>query len=296
MAPLKYIVNSSAMLRVLSREKPEVVLVVNPPVFAVLSAWVYCLFHKCAYVVDTHSGAFTAKRWSRLLWIYRFLSRRALMNILHNEPLELEVAQWGARATSLGDIFYQLETNQAYSLRHGFNAVFACAYSEDEPLEEVIEAARRMPSVNFYITGSLQRAPQKIIQKASENVIFTDFIPDRDYNALLQGSDVVLSLTASDCTMQNGAYEALALGRPIITSDSPVLRKAYPRGAVFVDNSVEGIVGAINTVRDNYPRYLGDIKSLQGEFKAQGEKKLLALLEILENWSQGRSPNGCSFC
>ncbi len=284
-APLKYIINTFITLNMLNKENPDVIFVVNPPVFAVLIVWLYCVSHDCTYVVDTHSAAFTARRWFLFLWLYRFLSKRALINILHNKPLEQKVANWRAPTTIIGEVIYQLKTGKIYPFRKGFSVVFVSLYSGDEPLEEVIEAARKMPSVNFYITGSLRRAPKTILIEAPENVIFTDFLPDETYGSLLRGCDIVICLTKNDNTMQNGAYEALTLGRPIITSNWPVLRNTFYKGAICIDNTSDGIINAINRIKRDYSLYVKEIKELQVTLKSSWQKKFWKLLEVLDKWN-----------
>ena len=284
-APLKYIINTFITLNILNKENPDVIFVVNPPVFTVLIVWIYCIFHNCTYIVDTHSAAFTAKRWSIFLWLYRFLSKHAFINILHNKTLEQKVANWGVPTANIGEVVFQLQLGKSYPFGEGFKVVFVSLYSEDEPLEEVIEAARKMPSVNFYITGSLRRAPKTIINEASENVIFTDFLPDEMYGALLKGSDIVICLTKNDNTMQNGAYEALTLGRPIITSSWPVLRNTYYKGAICINNSSNNLISAINRIKHNHSRYIREIIELRAELQSSWEKKFSKLLEVLDKWN-----------
>ncbi|MHA1300707.1 MAG: glycosyltransferase [Candidatus Helarchaeota archaeon] len=281
-SPLKYIINTFITLNLLNKENPDVIFAVNPPVFAVLVIWMYCIFNDCTYIVDTHSAAFTAKRWSIFLWLYRFLSKRALINILHNKILERKVANWGAKTINMGEVIYQMETNKIYPLREGFNVVYVSIYDKDEPLSEVIEAARKMPSVNFYITGSLRYAPYNIIKKSSDNVIFTDFLSNEMYVALLKNSDIVICLTKNDNTMQNGAYEALTLGCPIITSNWPVLSKLYYKGSICIDNSSNSLINAINEIKKNYPRYIREVIELKAEFQSSWEKKFWKLLEVLD--------------
>jgi len=287
-APLKYILNTIVTLNLLNKENPDVIFVVNPPVFAVLVVWIYCIFHNSAYIVDTHSAAFTAKRWTIFLWLYRFLSKRALVNILHNKVLERKVAHWGSITTKL-DSYIQLRVGKTYPFRKGFNVVFISLYSKDEPLEEVIEAARKMPRVNFYITGSLAKAPKGIINKAPENIIFTDFLPDERYGALLKGCNIAICLTKNDNTMQNGASEALALTRPIITSNWPVLQNVFYKGAICIDNTSDSIVSAINRIRRDYPKYLQEIKELDAEFKMSWQKDFSKLLRVLDNWFERKN-------
>jgi glycosyltransferase involved in cell wall biosynthesis len=288
LTPVRYLLNAFITIQWLSRTNPDIIFVANPPIFAILVVWAYSIFNRCGFIVDTHSAAFTAKRWSVFLWLYRLLSRRALINILHNEVLEREVAGWGVPTANFGELIYQIKADEArFPLREGFNVVYVSIFSRDEPLEDVIEASRQMPSVNLYITGSLAKAPTKIVQRSPGNVIFTDFLPNEKYGSLLRDCDIVICLTKNDNTMQNGAYEALVVGRPIITSNWPVLRSLFYKGAICVDNSSTSISSAILRIHDEYPRYLKEIGELQAEFKAVWDKKFSALLELLDSQATG---------
>jgi glycosyltransferase involved in cell wall biosynthesis len=283
LAPAKYLLNALVTLQWLYRKNPDIIFVVNPPIFAVLVVWAYSISHRRSFVVDTHSAAFTARRWSLFLWVYRLLSTRALLHILHNEVLENEVARWGVPTVNFGELLYQIKgAGSSFPFRNGFNVVFVSLFAEDEPLEEVVEAAQRAPEINFYITGSLVKAPKKLMRKAPYNVIFTDFLSDESYGSLLRGSDIVISLTKNDNTMQNAAYESLVIGRPVITSNWPVLRDLFRKGAICVDNSSESIVSAIRRIKTEYPRYLKEILELQAEFKTTWQKKFSTLLKLLD--------------
>jgi len=282
-APLKYLLNTIKTLSILHKEDPDVIFIANPPIFAVLTVWLYCSFYGCSYVVDTHSAAFTLRRWSVLLWLYRFLSRYALLNLLHNRALESRVAGWKVPTMNLGDIKFQIIADKGYSVRPNFNVVFVSTFARDEPLAEIIKAARKLPSIDFYITGSLRKVPLAIINHAPQNVIFTDFLPAREYGALLQASNIVICLTKNDNTMQNGAYEACALGKPIITSNWPVLRRLYVEGAECIDNSPDEIVRAITRIKRSYSKYTREIKELRDEINSSWQLKLSRLLKLLDH-------------
>jgi hypothetical protein len=66
----------------------------------------------------------------------------------------------------------------------------------------------------------------------------------------------VMVLTTRDQTMQMGAYEALSLGQPIITSDWQILRDSFGPAAAYVDNSPESIVrGVLDVTGDAAERF-----------------------------------------
>jgi glycosyltransferase involved in cell wall biosynthesis len=280
--PLKYTLAALRTVTILYRERPDIIFVQNPPPIAVLVVWFYCLLFGSKYIPDTHSGAFTSKRWALFLWLYRFLSKRALTNILHNDYFVNRVKEWGASAVNLGAVPRQMKTGKIYPLRDGFNAVFPCSFSGDEPVEEVILAAGELRNVNFYITGNLSRAPKELTKNVPSNIVFTDFLPHEDYVALLKACNVVICLTNRDLTNQSGAYEAIAIGRPIIVSNWPLLREIYYRGTVHIDNKSISLVNAIKAIQNNYAHYLDEIKLLKEEGLSNWEKNHSELLNLLK--------------
>ena len=281
-APIKYVLASFKTLLILYKKCPDIIFVMNPPIFAALIVWMYCCVKKSKYVVDTHSGIFTARRWRYFLPLYRFLARRALMNMLHNEPLANEVASWKAPSIVLEPGPILPSTNNDYPFRPGFNVVIISSYDPDEPIYEVTKAARRLPGVNFYITGNLQRAPRDISNHIPDNVVLTDFLARKSFLALLKGCDIATCLTTDDNTHQWGALEALEFERPIITSDWPVLRDYFSKGTVHVDNTATSLVKAIELMRNNYSYYLKEIVNLRKERRSNWEERFSKLVGILE--------------
>jgi spore maturation protein CgeB len=55
--------------------------------------------------------------------------------------------------------------------------------------------------------------------------------------------------------MQRGAYEALSLTQPIITSDWPVLRRSFADAAIYVQNDAAAIAEGVERLLANQARY-----------------------------------------
>jgi glycosyltransferase involved in cell wall biosynthesis len=88
-----------------------------------------------------------------------------------------------------------------------------------------------------------------------ENVTLTGFLSNEAYGGLLADADAVLVLTTLNHTMQRGAYEAIYQGTPVIVSDWPILRDAFPEGAAHVANTAASIAAAVRAVQANPERY-----------------------------------------
>jgi hypothetical protein len=82
--------------------------------------------------------------------------------------------------------------------------------------------------------------------------------------------------------MQRGACEALSLGKPIITSDWPLLQTYFHKGTVHVANTSQGIREGVIKMREEYRRYQTEIKSLQLIQQHEWEAKVKMLKALIE--------------
>ncbi|MCG3118663.1 MAG: hypothetical protein ALAOOOJD_00912 [bacterium] len=294
---LKYIIQTFQTLWLLLRERPDVVLVMVPPIFAVLPVYFYCKLTGSRFATDNHTAGFTMKRWQRLKVLHGWLEKRAACNIVTNEPLQQLQQSWGVpaqRVFRIGDLpvqFAKIETPPFLKQNggasngktpNGFFAVTAvCSFNPDEPLAEILQAAHELPEVNFYCTGKLKDAPAGILARKPKNVTFTDFLSVPHYAGLLKASHGVMVLTTRDFTMQRGAYEAMALGTPIITSDWPLLRQTFAQGSLFVDNSPQSIVQAVQQLRTDWPQFKASIQTQRAQRHAAWAEKEKNLRRIL---------------
>ena len=261
--PFKYLSQTIKTLRILFRERPATVFVMTPPVFACLPAWIYARLTGASFVIDAHTAAFLDARWKRLLFVHKWFSRAARTTIVTNEYMQGIVRDWHASATLVRDVPICF-ANPAYPKLDGAcNMTFVSTFTRDEPIELFFEAAAQVPEVRFHVTGNYRRADVHVLAKKPDNVRLTGFLPDPDYVGLLLSSDAVICLTTMDHTMQRGAYEAVYLGRPVITSNFDLLRRHFCKGSVHVDNTVEDIVSGVQRMRSNLARFRAEIEELR---------------------------------
>jgi glycosyltransferase involved in cell wall biosynthesis len=296
---LKYIIQGWRTLWLLLRARPHVVLVMVPPIFAALPVYLYCKITGKRFATDNHTAGFTMKRWQRLKFLHGWLEKRAACNIVTNDQLQRLQQAWGVPAEKnfqIGDLpaqFSKIETppflNHSAISRNGkhnngfFTVTAICSFNSDEPIDNILRAAAELPEVNFYCTGKLKDAPPGIEDRRPKNVTFTDFLSVPHYAGLLKASHGVMVLTTRDHTMQRGAYEAMALGTPIITSDWPILRKTFANGSLFVDNSPPSIVQAVQQLRAEWPKFKTAIQMQYARRYAawfEKEKELRRLLAL----------------
>lgn len=251
LAPLKYLILGTRTLKILLRERPKIIFALNPPYFSGLVVWLGTALIGGEFILDSHTGAFLEKKWTWLSPLHRFLVRRAKVSIVTNERLGDIVEQWGGRYFVFGDVPTEFDAQRLENLPRPFVTVVN-TFSYDEPIEEVLEAARLLPEVNFSVTGDLKHCLPAVRKNAPPNLRFTGFVPQQDYIDHLFSSDVAVVLTTENYTMQRGAYEAVSLGVPVVTSDWPLLRDTFSGGARFCDNGASGIASAITETLENH--------------------------------------------
>jgi glycosyltransferase involved in cell wall biosynthesis len=250
----KYVAQSFKTWRILWRERPHTVFVMTPPVFACLAVLVYCRLVGAGYIIDAHSGAFLDPRWSGTLFLHRFFSRRARATLVTNEHLAAVVRDWGARAIIVPDVPVQFPDVPRGARAGGCTMTFVTTFAVDEPIREFLLAASGAPDITFHVTGNYRKYDPRVLALKPRNVEFTGFISRERYVGLLLDSDAIISLTTLDHTMQRAAYEAVYLGKPVITSNFGLLRQEFALGTVHVDITAEAIRSGVEQMRDNIGR------------------------------------------
>jgi glycosyltransferase involved in cell wall biosynthesis len=166
---------------------------------------------------------------------------------------------------------------------------FVSRYSNTEPLDVVYDAARRLKSdnVHIFVTGDLKDAPRTAIEQCPDNVTLTGFLSEGAYAGLLRDSDAVMCLCTNDNTMQRGAYEAMSVETPLVLSDWQLLRDTFSSGAVYVDNSVDGICAGILKLRGDVENYRRGIRELKVRRSTAWDEKLGQLNQHIERFRSG---------
>jgi glycosyltransferase involved in cell wall biosynthesis len=215
--------------------------------------------------------------------LHAFLSRQAITTIVTNNYLEDLVKAWGAKTFIIADIPTTFPTGKAFSLNGKFSVAVINTFAPDEPIRQVLDAAFTLPEVQFYITGDPIRARKMFLRDHPSNVQFTGFLPDQEYLGLLQAVQAIMVLTTRDHTMQRGACEAVSLGKPIITSNWPLLKTYFYKGTIHVDNSSQGIREGVLKMQQKAQALEKEILLLQQERRLEWEEKYAALAGLIQD-------------
>ena len=203
-------------------------------------------------LIDVHTGAIS-KPWSKNF--SRLIMKRASLNIVINKEQQNYLIQnYQIRPIVLEDpipdftdILSSAKKQEGYKMEQKaiFNVAVISSFAYDEPLQAVFDAASQLPDVYFYVTGDKKNADKNVLIKKPDNVIFTGFLDYNTYVDLLQKVDVIMDLTTENTSIVAGAYEAVALEQPLITSNWIPLRRYFNKGTIYINNSSDEIRNAI---------------------------------------------------
>ncbi|OLT41896.1 hypothetical protein BJF86_02500 [Serinicoccus sp. CNJ-927] len=215
----------------------------------------YCKLRGVPFVLDSHPGSFGDKHNDvsrRLIGVTRFLARRAAAVMVTVDDYAAQVQSWGGR----GIVAH--EAPPGWSLPHKmvgerFAVLFICVFAPDEPVAAVWEAARRLPQVDFLVTGQRERCPEQLRRSAPSNVTLVGFLDQARYVQQIGEVHAVLSLTTAPTSVMRSAYEAVYGLRGLVTSDWPALRRYFP-SAEHAQNGGAEIAAAVSRLEERLRR------------------------------------------
>jgi hypothetical protein len=239
---LDYLVNSVKTIRLLHRNRPEVVWIQVPPAFIphLVLAWRHVMAPSMVVILDCHNAVIRAP-WSRLPFLGWAL-RSVDLSLAHNADVVGPLQALGAprdRVMVLEDRSAGLSEGPAVKAERveGSAPLVLVPYSfaKDEPIGPLLEAARRTPGVRYVITGNPKRAHKDQVAKAPANVEFSGFLSKQDFDALLHSCDLLIGLTTLEGVQLSAANEGVAAGKPMVLSHTKTLRSLFAGASVFVD-------------------------------------------------------------
>ena len=134
---------------------------------------------------------------------------------------------------------------------HANSIVIVSTWAQDEPIGEVIAASELLPDdLKLSITGR-PRGPLAASASRSGRIVVLGYLGDEEYLEMLRSARLIVDLTTRDDCLVCGAYEALAVGRPLLVSDKQALRDLLKDGASYCANEPGAIARAICEALDH---------------------------------------------
>lgn len=274
-------------LRLIVRVRPDLVVVQNPSI--VLTTLACALRRALHYkvVVDRHSNfkqqelGNRSPKWRAFHFLSKYTVRAADVTIVTNETLSALVTSWGGRGFVLPDKIPTLSVCSGRSLAGKPGIVLISSHAADEPLKEALQAAALAEDLHFYITGDPARTVAAFPDLLRDNVHLTGYLPEAEYQSLLASADAVMTLTTAPNTLLCGAYEAVAVGKPLIISDQEALRRHFYKGTVVAQNTPRSLADAARRAVSERARLSTEMLDLRGELSASWAAQWDSFLQTL---------------
>lgn len=281
---LRYLICGLKTLLLLCRKTPNILFVQNPSMALALLAVVYRRLDLSRVVVDFHTPTIELGGLRAIVFefLVQYINRSVDLVIVSNEGMKAKVELHGGRGFVLPDKIPTFKKLQKRKLKGKYNILFVSSFAEDEPFQEVVEAARGLDDIYIYITGNPKRAPHNLVTNAPSNVSFTGYLPEEEYMEFLNSVDAVMDLTTRQDCLVCGAYEAVAVGKPLITSNTKALMRYFNSGTVYAGNTQEGIAKAIRTAIDNISMLENEIKRLGEMRSAEWKEQFNELMNLMK--------------
>lgn len=283
--PVRYAVSLAETALYLVRRRPRAVIATNPPIFPGWLAHLYGRLAGAPVLLDSHPGGFGLqgdRLSARLQGLHRRLVPRVAATLVTEPDLAARVEGWGGRAAILHEAppAWERPGGLPHRPTGRFTVLFVCVFQRDEPVADVLAAARALPDVRFRITGDERLRDPALAAAAPDNVEWTGFLGPEEYRLALGDADVVMVLTTEPASVVRGGYEAVWAERPLIVSDWPVLRDVFP-DAVHVDNHAEAIARGVVAAQERRPALQAAAPAARERQRARWREQLGAIETLI---------------
>jgi len=131
------------------------------------------------------------------------------------------------------------------------SVLLICSFDDDEPYLSAFEAFKDLHAHGYrlWVSGNYKRAGIDVAHYPW--VRFLGFLSEDDYRQTLASCGVVMDLTLLENCLVCGAYEAIAMDKPLILSDTRALRAYFGSASVLTANTPDAIAAS---VRDAFER------------------------------------------
>jgi len=278
----RYLALIPRTFRLVRETRPDVVYFQNPSLIlsALLATMKALRLTRARLIGDFHNAGVHPPS---ARWLVPWIVRHTDLVIVSNANLEPEIRAMGGRTMSLPDPIPHFDVEAPVRAAGGpFEVLFICSWAADEPIVDVLKAARivseKQPGIVVSITGrpKLDRVGWR--EPVPANVRLTGFLPEHEFERRLLGAQVVLDLTTRADCMVCGAYESVSAGVPMVLSDNPPTRAYFRKGAVFTDNSAASIAAGILRAHATHSTMSAEVAELKQELLREEQARLKELM------------------
>lgn len=272
---LRYFNSILKTVRILRNHRPRYFFAQNPSVVLGLFAILVKPFFGFKVIIDAHNaGVYGSEGKVNVIGlINKIIIKLADATIVTNRDIANYVENVGGKALVLPDPLPKLNVScrsEDDRSQGRLKCLCITSWSSDEPFIEILEACSSFSEdIDFYFSGNYRKISRSLLDKAPPNVELLGFVKEEVFFNHLLSSDFCIDLTSRMDCMVCGAYESVSAEIPIILSDTDVQKRYFSKGAVFCDNTANGIVEAISEMKSNISSHRKQVVELKQEILAR---------------------------
>lgn len=276
---IEYLVKTAQTLAYCARERLDEIWVQMPPEPLLRVAQFYRFLRggRVRIIADCHNSMFDPP-WRNWPGAVSALNRCDLV-LVHNEEMVLVARNMGIRPQLIEILecaptqFTSEDMPAPRDLRSPW-ILFPASFSADEPIDELVKAAAIAEEIMFVVTGNAETALRRFdLSRMPSNVRLTGYLPRSEFEGLLKNAGAVLGLTRYEGVQLQMCSEAVGAAKPMVLSDTAILRKLFGRTAVMVDSaSPESIARGCREAISRLNEMTRNAKSFRKERQDEWEK------------------------
>jgi glycosyltransferase involved in cell wall biosynthesis len=293
-APFTYPALVARSVWTILRRRPGAIVVIAPPFVAPLVVLPVARLVGARVAIDIHSGAFLDRRWSWSAPLLRLLAAGCDASVVTLESLVARMGRAAGRTIVLPDPLPSFEMPSDSSRTEPGppgaagsapspgsttpetpTVVAIAGWGSDEPLAALMAAAAGQ-TWNLRVTG---RPRWKL--DVPPNASLTGFLSSAEYLDALRNSDAVVVLTTRPETLLSGAWEAIALHKALVVSDTAALRDTFGDAVIYARSTSESIRACVAEALSDRGRHERRSAELAERFNAESEARVRRLSEAL---------------
>ncbi len=191
--------------------------------------------HYGGYILDRHVATPHSLRAKRYRFLDTYSCRLADVVLLDtNAHIQFFVDEFGLSKDKFKRIWVGVQSHIYKTgvpvINSRLKVIFFGNYIPLHGVKYIIEAAKMLDNVDFAIIGNGKQR-QELQVNASNNVAFFDPMSPDKLNEYIQEADVCLGIFGKSLktalVIPNKVYIAVAMNKPIITSDTPAIRELF---------------------------------------------------------------------
>ena len=245
----RYLKSTIRTLRTIGRQRPRVVIATNPSIVLGFLLLLVARWYRFVLVADAHYLGVEAPPGATLMQrALDFYNAHVALVIVTNEVQARRLRSHAANAFVCPDPLPRLpQASATCAIAVPARSVFLiCSFDADEPWREVFAAFGQLAAregFTLFVSGNFRKA--QVGAADFSGVHLLGFIPEADYYGYLRACDLVMDLTTLEDCLVCGAYEAIAAGKPLITSASVALRSYFAEAAVYTAHDPQSIATTV---------------------------------------------------